>query len=125
MSLGGKCIQRSESIVQHLESHSAGLLQANRTKSVSQGALIQKQTGDNRVKRGLVPKVCINIVTRCFTFIIHYFVYFIINPYLKRECEKGSNIYRGASHYKTSNFNLRFLSHFCMDFYATKMSRSS
>ena len=39
---------------------------------------------------------------------------------LKGECEKDPHIHRVQVIIKTSIFNLRFLNHFCMDFYVIK-----
>ena len=61
----------------------------------------------------------------CFPFIIYHLVWFIsqIHPYL-RENVKKADLYAGAPlTLKTSIFNLRYLSHFDMEFYARKTSR--
>ena len=60
----------------------------------------------------------------CFTFIIHCFVQFMnqINEYLMKECEKGCHKAWAAVKTKMSIFNLQYLSHLCIDFYATNRS---
>ena len=57
----------------------------------------------------------------CFTFIIHHFVCFmsLTDLYLIRELKKGCQKAWATVNVKTSIFNLKYLSHFCMDFYAT------
>ena len=45
--------------------------------------------------------------------------------YLMRECEKGCQKAVETVNIKTSIFNLRYLSHFCMEFHVTNMSRSA
>ena len=45
--------------------------------------------------------------------------------YLMREREKGCQKAVATVSIKTSIFNLQYISHFCMDFYATTISRSS
>ena len=54
--------------------------------------------------------------------ILHYLQ--VNFPYLKRkiQCKNGCDT---DSEYKISIFNLQIFSHFCMDFYVTKMSRSA
>ena len=42
-----------------------------------------------------------------------------------RECEKGCQKAVATVNIKTSIFNLQYLNHFCMDFYATDMGRSA
>ena len=63
----------------------------------------------------------------CFTFIIHHFVRFmgqiiwiVYEKTWNRLSKSMSN-----TEYKTSIFTLQYLSHFCMDFYATYISRSA
>ena len=42
-----------------------------------------------------------------------------------RECEKGRHKARATVQMKTSVINSQYLSHFCINFYATEMRRST
>ena len=47
------------------------------------------------------------------------------NEYLMRECGKGCQNTLAAVNIKTSIFNLQYLLHFCIDFYAANMGGSA
>ena len=63
----------------------------------------------------------------CFTFTIHHFIGSMssINEYLMIECEKACQKAVATVNIKPSIFNLQYLNYFCMDFHATKKSRSA
>ena len=54
-----------------------------------------------------------------------YFYYPPFSEYLMRECEKGYQIAWATVNTKIWIYNLQYLSHFWMDFYATNMSQSA
>ena len=68
---------------------------------------------------------CICLMRDVLLLLSTILFYDLNNPYLMRGCEKGSHKYRGTRKCKTPIFNLRSLSHFCMDIYATKKSISA
>ena len=54
-----------------------------------------------------------------------YDLCFKLYKYSLRELEKGCQKAQATVNIKTSIFNLQYLSHLCMDFYTTHMSRST